>query len=481
MAVSKRLREIESEIDDSIRELKTWQGSKAAVLEDLMRTYRDTIEVVFVELMHAEVFDSSPEDFGKSFGNENRIRAGILWALKWALEYCPEGGAAGTRSPKGLVNLMFLGAIYETFVDVLKYAQYGLITIRVDEASRTIICYEGDQVTAFDTEIVEQERISTPTTPHFSLTEDGDQLTSRWKAGDYRRVMRSLADYAASQENRIQVNADFLKKIGKPAISVAQPTVVWLDRPTMTPDCHVFDDLVLPAVMDSQLKWRLVSLLDTPIVNIKGQYCALSSDLKTLWVIDDYMLRLAARVDERQYSLANVLREGRMIKTCRQTLESCSRPWTTAERVRYVNPPQEVDVLATRATERVILELKSTLRPETPWEVYKRNEDLISGIRQTRALVDRGIAGHGFLVTDGYRGDYVCWAEALSSGISIATLYDLDVIADDPIAAGSHVKSLVGITGTRPKKPKGLPERETNLLHWKLRLVDRAAPDDEGP
>jgi hypothetical protein len=478
MAVSDRVREIEGEIDASIRALPTWQAPRAEVLEQLMRTYRDAIELVFCRYLHAETFDSPPEDFGVAFAHENQLRGGVLWALKWATEYCPQSRSVGTTSREEMVKLIFLGATYEAFVDALKYAQRGLVKIKVNADSRIITCYEGGNATAFDVHIIQQGRISTPTTPHMSLTEAGDQLTSRWTAGDYRRVTKMLADYAASKENTIHVDPDFLRQIGKPEISVPQPTVVWLVRPSMAPDCHVFDDLVLPTVIDSQLKWKLVSLLETPIVMVGDRYCALSSDLKTLSAIDDYMLRLAARVDERQYSLASVLREERMIKICGRALKRCSRPWTVRERVRYANPSQEADIVATRDAERLVLELKSTLRPETPWEVYKRNEGIIGGVKQTRSLIDRGAAGHGFVVTDGYRGDYTCWAEALTCGIPIATLYDLEVIANDPVAAVSDVKSCVGITGSTTGSPERLPDREADLLDWKLRFVDMDAPEE---
>lgn len=398
--------------------------------------------------------------------------------MKWASEYCPESGPSGVRLSEELVELILLSMAYETFVDALKYAQRGLVTIEVDESSRIITCYEGDNATALDAGIIQQAPISTPTTPHVPLTEDGDQLTSSWTAGDYRRVTTMLANYAASKENTIHVDPDALRQIGKSEISVPQPTVVWLVRPRMAPDCHVFDHLVLPTVIDSQLKWKLVSLLETPIVMVGDRYCALSSDLKTLSTIDDYMLRLAARVDERQYRLASVLREERMIKICGRALQRCPQPWTVKERVRYTNPPQEADILATRDAEKLVLELKSTLRPETPWEVYKRNEDIIGGVRQTRSLIDRGTAGHGFVVTDGYRGDYTCWGQALSCGIPIATLYDLEVIANDPVAAVSDVKSRVGITGSTTGSLKRLPDREGDLLDWKLRIVDRDALEE---
>ena len=128
MTVSARVREIESQIDASIHELPIWQAPRAQILEQLMHVYRDAVEVVFCKFLLDMACDSSPEDSGAAF-IEDRFRSGALWALKWALEYCPERGLSGTRSPEELVKLIPLGMAYEAFVDALKYAQQGLVTI----------------------------------------------------------------------------------------------------------------------------------------------------------------------------------------------------------------------------------------------------------------------------------------------------------------------------------------------------------------
>jgi hypothetical protein len=317
------------------------------VLENLVRTYRDAIELSFVMALHAETFESSPDDFGAALMQENRFRAGSLWLLKWASEYCGEVGVPSSQAPEQLMDLLLLGETYETFVDALKYAQHDLITIAVDEPSRTIVFYEGGSATTFDSSIIYHQQMTSPMIPHVSLTEDSDRLTSRWTAGDYRRVVKSLADRAAQEENTIFADPGLLEQIGKNEISIAQPTVVWLDRPAIVPDCYVFDDLTLSKV-DDKTKWRLVALLDTPIVPVGDRFCALSSDLKTIARIDDYMLRLAARVDPNKYSAAATLREDRMISICRNAFEQCVPPWSVAARVLYKNPPQEADVLTSR-------------------------------------------------------------------------------------------------------------------------------------
>jgi len=481
MGVSVRIRKVEDEIDCAIRTMAVWQWPKAALLTYLMQTYRDAIEAIFcVQFffhVHGNAMDDSADKIGALFAKENCIRGGVLWALKWASDFCQETGPAPDAVCDELAELLCLGSSYETFVDALKYANHGLVDIHVDELARTLICYEGEQATAFDASIVHHQRITVPATQHVSLTEDTDQITSRWTAGDYRRVTKNLAAYAAGKENTITVDPAYLTQIGKSDISLPQPTLVWLERPREPPDSHVFDDLLLPPVIDGGLKWKLVALLDTPVVKIGQRYCALSSDLKAIAEIDDHMLRLAARVDPNRYVEASGLREGRMIEWCKEALGQHSPPWSIQSRVRYSNPSQEADVLATRDTDSIVLELKSTLRPETPWEVSKRNEDIMAGVRQAKALIDRDVAKRAYVITDGYRGDYACWKEALSTRVPIATLHDLNEIASDPTAAVAALKARVGIVGSASAPREPLPDRELQLKDWTLRLVDKEAPE----
>jgi len=104
MSVSDRVRQIEREIYARIRDLPIWHAPKADVLGSIVLTYRDAIELVFGKVLHAETFDASPEEFGALVGQESRFRAGALWALKWAPEYCPEIGAPTNISPKELAG-----------------------------------------------------------------------------------------------------------------------------------------------------------------------------------------------------------------------------------------------------------------------------------------------------------------------------------------------------------------------------------------
>ena len=308
MPVSNKMRDVEAEIDAELQSLPLWKRGCAPVLEDLMGVYRDSIELTFVKALDAELFEDA-DAFQTAIVHEDRLRNGALWALKWATEFCPESGPDGPISPKDLVDTIRLGSIYDVLVDALKYAEKDLVTLCVNRESKEIICYEGEDLTGFDAEIVEHQQAFGPAHVHVALTEDSDQLTSNWCAGDYRRVVRQLAEYASTQEKLIVIDPKFAASL-KGHHGIAQPTLVWLDRPKHEPDADVFDSLTLPSQMSTQFMWRARSLLETPIVEVAGRFCALSSDLKAISLIDDYMLRLAARIDENQYSKVSGLREG---------------------------------------------------------------------------------------------------------------------------------------------------------------------------
>ena len=222
------------------------------------------------------------------------------------------------------------------------------------------------------------------------------------------------------------------------------------------------------------VKWNARSLLETPIVNVENRFCALSSDLKAVACVDDYMLRLAARIDPTQYNRVSGLREDRMIDTCRAAFESDSKPWKFLSRFRLNNPPQEADILVSQSSDSFVIELKSTLRPETPWEVYKRNRDVLEGLSQAVALVRRGVARRGLVITDGYRGDYRCWEKGLRYDVPIGTLFEVKEMARDPNAAVELMKQRAGVS-VAAKTERRSRVREGRLLGWTMRLKDRGA------
>ena len=470
MPVSEEMRAVEGKIDDTIRSLPTWMNDRYKILKGIMGLYRDAIELVHVQALDARLFENS-DALHSILGREDRARVGILWALKWATAYCHLTTSNNTVRPEDLVSTLLLGETYDALVDVLKYAKMGLVELSVDRERKEIICYEGNDLTGFDADIVEHQQALGPTHAHASLTADSDQLTSNWCAGDYRRVVHQLAKFAAAQESRIGIHPKIAEQLDIGDFPVAQPTLVWLDRPRREPDAQVFDSLTLPSKISDEFMWGARSLLETPIVKIASRFCALSSDLKAISLIDDYMLRLAARLDEKQYSSVSGLREARMANACRTAFEGGTGVWTVRSPKILTDPAQEADVVASRSDESLVIELKSTLRPETVWEVYKRNRNILHGVSQAQSLVRRGVADRGLVITDGYRGDYQCWAEALRCGITIGTLHDLHDLARDPQDAIQLMKQRAGIaTGTYT--PRRLPERKADLLGWKLRLID---------
>lgn len=474
MPVSSEMRLVEAEIDTKIQSLPVWKNERAAVLDALMQAYRDCLQHMFLRSLDAEVFENTG-DLLAAFKFEDRVRNGVHWALKWATENCREIRRDGPINQRDLVETISLGQSYDTLVDALKYTEEDLVTLSVKRESKEIICHEGKDITGFDAEIVERQQAIGPLNIQASLTADSDQITSNWCAGDYRRVTGQLAEYASSQENTILVNQEVLARLGKGDISIAQPTLVWLERPEDAPQVHVFDSLTIPSEWTHQFMWGARSLLETPIVRVSDQrFCALSSDLKAIACVDDYMLRLAARLDESQYSKVSGLREDRMIDACRSAFEKHGKPWEVRSRVPLTDPPQEVDVIASRSSESLVIELKSTLRPETLWEVYKRNCDILKGLSQAQSLVRRGVASRGFVITDGYRGDYRCWEEALKHDVTIGTLLELEDLARDPSGAARLMKQRAGVP-TGDRTARRLSDREADLLGWRLRLIDAAA------
>ena len=391
--------------------------------------------------------------------------------MKWTIEFSTEDGSDGPLKPEELREIIHLGEAYDVFVDALKIAEKGDFTITVSQNSKVITCYEGADITGFDSDIVTHQQLSGPINTQVSLTRNSDQLTSKWKAGDYRRVTRRLARIASDIEGEIGVRPEYREALGMQNVSIPKPTLVTIKRPRYKPDKHVFDSLTIPSEFSKAFKWNARSFLETPIVRIASQYYALSSDLKAIANFDDYMLRLAVREDRDQYNLVSGQREERMIEECKAAFQKSTDSWNFRSKVELDRPKQEIDVLASRNGDAIALELKSTLRPESLWEVHKRNEDIICGLSQIESIVDRGIARTGILITDGYRGDYRCWGEAIRRDITIGTLHEIEELAQDPDNAVQLLKEKAGVKSNGQSEQR-LPDRETEILGWKLRLVD---------
>lgn len=425
--------------------------------------------------VHLRAFDSQLFEGGSgvlpTLQTALTSRIGVLWALKWTMEFSTEEGSDGPIEPKELREIIQIGVVYDVLVDALKLAKVAEITIEVSQNSKEIVCYEGADVTGFDSDIVTHQQLHGLLSTQVSLTSNRDQLTSKWKAGDYRRVTRKLARYAIENEGKMDLKPETKEELGIENDPVSKPTLVKLKRPRYKPDKYVFDSLTLPTEFSASFKWNARSFLETPIVRIDCQYYALSSYLKVISEYDDYMLRLAAREDPVQYNLVSGLREDRMIDKCKLAFGEQADSWVIRRKVELENPEQEVDMIAERHDASLAIELKSTLRPETLWEVYKRNQDIKKGVSQIESIIERGVARTGLVITDVYRGDFRCWGEALRSDVTIGTLHEIEELAQDPENAVQLMKEKAGVN-TDGRSGQRLPDRNAEILGWTLRLVD---------
>ncbi len=475
MAVSEAVRQVENEIDEGVRALPLWRCARDRVVRAALDYYRGATEIFMLGIAWAAMQERG--EGARLIETvplvENRVQAGVFYVLKWALTLCPE------RATEAFDEMMVhsaqeVGAHYETLVDSLKLAKHGLGQIEVDREVRLITVYEGGDMTGEDWALVEYQRRTNPFRTHVPLTEDADQLTTAWTAGDYRRTAAWLRDLAAEAQRDQTVM--FAPPGADPVPLFPRPTVVSVPDPPEPGMKAVLEDLTLtPEKLAGQGFWRHVAWADTPVVLAGAERLSTSGALIALGMAgnDDHMLRLAALVDGPQYVRVTGAREERMITDCWRTLEPLG--WTVIPRLRLNDPPGDVDVYAVRGRDRLVAQLKSTLRPESPWEVHKRNSDVLDGIEQAHhARAQLGEDVTAVVITDGYRGDFATWRVALERRVAIGTLEDLDAIARAPAEAFETLRQRVGFGG---EPPGGAPhERTCDLMGWSLRLVDAVRP-----
>ncbi len=222
--------------------------------------------------------------------------------------------------------------------------------------------YEGGDLTGFDSQLISHQRLISSAFTHVSLTADDDQLTTKWNAGSFRSAISKIGNLAKNACDTICCELD-----GQLKDIMPRPTVVQVPESSIASEQAVLHDLTLtPDRVVGDGKWRLSSWLDTPLVMIGGQRYGLSDMLITLdmFAHNDHMLRLACLVDPAQYNKVSQRREGRMMEKCRVAFES--EGWSVETGIKVPGPPpREIDVFAHRGTNRVLVQLKSTLRPES--------------------------------------------------------------------------------------------------------------------
>jgi hypothetical protein len=461
------VRQVEAEIDGCIQRMPVWSVKRDVLLRRLMTIWRDGLEVVHLKFAHAMMFQVE-RNVESAVAIEHLMATGVYRALKWAMEFAHDEGA-GDVSDKDLVDLVMnvAGGPYQVLVDALKLGAYDKAEFSVDQQSKTLTIYEGGDVSGHDAAIVRYDRVTVAFHQQSPLVDDTDQLTTLWTADEYRQYWRWLRPIAeAAETETILGQAGPLAPMQE---IMKRPVVFEIPKPP-APLAKVQQDLTLtPAKLQTAMKWKIDSWHDCPLVQIGDRVSGISSTILALAGSDDYMLRVAAMNDPAQYERVSGLREARMIALCQRAFQGAD--WTFTPHYRLTDPSREIDGYATKTDDIVIVQLKSTLRPQSPWEVYKRNADVIEGITHTSEMLHRvGQGAIGIVITDGYEGDYATWKESLATGVAVATLADLDWIVKNPHGAFKILSERAGIVGN--STAEGVPERSASLCGWTLRVVD---------
>lgn len=464
--VSEQVRVAESDIDNKIRQLPIWNARKTTILRRLMHLWRDSLELAYMQFAHAAVFHSS-ESFENATMIEQHANVGAFWCIKWALEHARPSSRLKPTTEQ-LVRLATIeGVAYQALVDALKFATVDGVDIVADIETRTITVYEGGNLSGYDHLIVARDHKSLVFHKQCPLIEDSDQLTKRWTAGEYRAYWRWLESIAEDAESETM----FFAPPGSMASqqkSFKRPVVFPVPFPPAQ-FAKVQEDITLTQQkINSGLKWKL-EYQDCPLIEIGSRTLAISSIVRTLACLDDYMLRVAVLVDREQYNKVSGMREERMVARSLTALRAAG--WTVQSHYHLHDPEREIDVYAAKGQQDLVIQLKSMLRPHSPWEVWKRNDDVLKGIGHTSEVLPRFRAGAiGFVITDGYEGDYATWARSLETNVAVATIEDLDQIAEEPQRAFQMLKERAGIEGMPSVQP--VYDREIELCDWKIRLVD---------
>lgn len=132
MPVTPQVREAELEIDNWIAGLSYWYAPRDLLLERLIDYYRNVIDILFAKVTHDAMF-------GLSSGVtilEDRMRAGVFQAIKWAMEFCKvQGRGRANLDRKGMERLVTLGQLYEVLVDAITSAQVDALAIDAHQRS----------------------------------------------------------------------------------------------------------------------------------------------------------------------------------------------------------------------------------------------------------------------------------------------------------------------------------------------------------
>jgi len=144
--VSQQVRSAEAEIDANIRRLPIWKCSKTLLVKQLMDLWRDGLELAYMKAAHGATFQMR-QSLEEAKVLEHKANTGVFWCLKWALEYGSDSAVAAPTIDQIVATVTEVGSPYQILVDALKLATAGGNEIDIDTNERTIIVYEGGNVT----------------------------------------------------------------------------------------------------------------------------------------------------------------------------------------------------------------------------------------------------------------------------------------------------------------------------------------------
>ena len=470
--VPKNAREAEDRIDELVRSLPMWSTSRDELLRAALDAYRDAIEIVFLEAgrqrLLAEHLGPGHANFTPSLQFEHGLHLGAFWVLKWALAWCP---ALGEAPPKvdDVGQLFLTASTYQALADALWMHKHGWGRVEADLDSSTLTVFEGGDLTGQDERLADYLHATLALHHHDSFTADDDKLTSRWCAGDFRdlgRLLREECDQACSETVVVDIGPRQHPLFKRPVV-LTVPSHLIERYPAL------FEDLTLRAADFAHtggLCWRVNNWFDRPFVEVGGLLLCPSNVVQAVFKesIDAHLLRAAAATDPDHYVTVSQAREHRMTDYCVDKLRAAG--WSTTAPLKLTTPEADVDIHAERDGQHLLLELKSTIRPESPREVASRNEEIHSGLEKSeerRARFPNGTLAA--VVTDGYRGDYRTWSDALARRVPVVTTREFDSFIANP---ARYVDDLIAWVSNNPVGAKPLAGRETDLLGWRFIAVD---------
>jgi hypothetical protein len=142
MSVPPDVRAAERQIDESVERLPVWQAGRSALLRSLLDYARDTFELAFLKISHAQM-TGNRAGLHAALALEQHVQAGVFNALKWAFAFARAEGTPHFTTDDELHELVQIGTTYEVLVDALKLARHNKHTIRVDPRERILTIFEG--------------------------------------------------------------------------------------------------------------------------------------------------------------------------------------------------------------------------------------------------------------------------------------------------------------------------------------------------